>query len=157
VRLTAVSELNIYFYSSGQILRTSNVNKLTALNSENIVIDYISAAYYNDWEGTLSIEFIDLSGTQGSECLEDQMTYDQCIISQFLQLGNNSRLSHLFLPNVHCCDMLSEGVDISAVQEFYAIILSQDAVSKCSRSCSYLKTRFEQKATRKFVTDTYHK
>ena len=36
------------------------------------------------------------------------------------------------------------------IQDFYATIISQNAVSKCSKSCSYIHAQYEQKPKREF-------
>jgi hypothetical protein len=149
VRLITNSEVNIYFYSPGQILRGSNINRLSTANRENVFTSAISSSMLlTDWEITLDIETVDFSETQGVECLEDEKSYDYCIKSKFLELGNNSMMSPLFLKDRSQRSSDLQGVPIKAVQDYYATLISPDAARSCPKSCSYFQVKFEQKANR---------
>jgi hypothetical protein len=149
VRLITVSEVNIYFYSPGQILRGSNINRLSTANRENFNSSTIgSSILLTDWEITLNIETVDFSETQGVDCLEDQKSYDFCIISKFLELGNNSMMSPLFLNDRSQWTSDLQGVPIKAVQDYYATMINPDAARSCPISCSYFQVKYEQKANR---------
>ena len=97
--MITVSELNVYFHLPGQILRTSQVNRLSIANRQNVKAEPF---YYNlltDWEITLNIELVDFSEVQGTECLQKQQSYDQCIISEYVNQSNNSNYVNRNLPN----------------------------------------------------------
>jgi hypothetical protein len=149
VRLITVSDLNIYFYSPGQILRGSNINRLCTANRENVRFSYGSSSMLlKDWEITLNIETVDFSETQGVVCLEDEKSYDNCIISKFLELGNNSMMSPLFLNDRSQWSSDLQGASKDVIQEYYATMISQDAARSCPKSCSYFQVKYEQKAKR---------
>jgi hypothetical protein len=146
-----VTELNIYFHSLGQLLKTSNANRISTTNRENVFPSGIfENDNLNDWEISLNMEYIDFSATHGSECVQAQMMYDQCIISQFLELHNNSRFAHLFLKEGQR-PLNWEGVPAQVIEDYYATMMSQDAVSRCPKSCTSLKVQYTQKPRRKFV------
>jgi len=148
VRLIVVSELNIYFYSLGQILRGSNINRISTANSENVIRITGSSILLTDWEITLNIEAVDFSGTHGADCLKDQESYDNCMISQFLKPGNNSMISSLFLEESSKWPPDLRGASIEVIQEYYSTIISQDAARNCPKSCSFFQVQYEQKAKR---------
>jgi hypothetical protein len=148
VRLITIKEVNIYFYSPGQILRGSNINRLSTANGENVTPGIGSAVLLSDWEISLNIEAVDFSETQGVDCLEDEKSYDYCIISQFLELGNNSMMSSLFLKDRSHWSSDIQGASIKAIQEYYATMISPDAARNCPKSCSYFQVKYEQKANR---------
>ncbi len=107
-----------------------------------------SSTLLTDWEITLNIETVDFSETQGIDCLEEEKSYDYCIISKFLGLGNNSMMSPLFLNDRSQWSSDLQGASIKAVQEYYATMISPDAARSCPESCSYFQVKFEQKANR---------
>jgi hypothetical protein len=149
VRLITISEVNIYFYSPGQILRGSNINRLSTANRENVMTSTIGPSILlTDWEITLNIETVDFSGTQGVDCLEDEKSYDYCIISKFLELGNNSMMSPLFLKDRSQWSPDLKGASKDIIQEYYATMISPDAARSCPKSCSYFQVKYEQKANR---------
>jgi hypothetical protein len=149
VRLITKSEVNIYFYSPGQILRGSNINRLSTANRENVFISTIgSSMLLTDWEITLDIETVDFSETQGIDCLEDEKSYDYCIKSKFLELGNNSMMSPLFLKDRSQWSSDLQGTSMKAIQDYYATMIRPDAVKSCPKSCSYFQVKYEQKAKR---------
>jgi hypothetical protein len=149
VRLITVKEVNIYFYSPGQILRGSNINRLSTVNRENVFIRTIgSSMLLTDWEITLNIETVDFSETQGVACLENEKSYDYCIISKFLELGNNSMMSPLFLNDRSQWSSDLQGASKNVIQKYYATMISQDAARSCPKSCSYFQIKYEQKAKR---------
>jgi hypothetical protein len=149
VRLLTISEVNIYFYSPGQILRGSNINRLSTANRENVITSTIgSLMMLTDWEITLNIETVDLSETRGVVCLEEEKSYDYCIISQFLELGNNSIMSPLFLNERTQWSSDLQGASIEVIQDYYATMISPDAAKSCPKSCSYFQVKYEQKAKR---------
>jgi hypothetical protein len=149
VRLITISEVNIYFYSPGQILRGSNINRLSTANRENVITGITSPTMLlTDWEITLNIETVDFSETQGVECLEDEKSYDYCIVSKFLELGNNSMVSPLFLNERSQWSSDLQGAPIKIIQEYYATMISTDAARSCPKSCSYFQVKYEQKSKR---------
>ncbi len=149
MRLLTISEVNIYFYSPGQILRGSNINRLSTANRENVITSTIgSLMMLTDWEITLNIETVDLSETRGVVCLEEEKSYDYCIISQFLELGNNSIMSPLFLNERTQWSSDLQGASIEVIQDYYATMISPDAAKSCPKSCSYFQVKYEQKAKR---------
>jgi hypothetical protein len=149
VRLITISEVNIYFYSPGQILRGSNINRLSTANRENVMTSTISSSILlTDWEILLNIETVDFSETQGIDCLEDEKSYDYCIISKFLELGNNSIMSPLFLKDRSQWSSDLQGASIKAVQDYYATMIRPDAARSCPKSCRYFQVKYEQKANR---------
>jgi hypothetical protein len=156
VRLITISEVNIYFYSPGQILRGSNINRLSTANRENVIPGIGSLMLLTDWEISLNIEAVDFSETQGVGCLKDEKSYDYCIISKFLKLANNSMTSPLFsnYRSNWSPDLLEASKDV--IREYYAAIISPDAARNCPKSCSYFQVKYEQKAKRdvKNVTNT---
>ncbi len=156
VRLITISEVNIYFYSPGQILRGSNINRLSTANRENVIPGIGSLMLLTDWEISLNIEAVDFSETQGVGCLEDEKSYDYCIISKFLKLANNSMASPLFSNYRSMWSPDLEGASKDVIQEYYATIISPDAARNCPKSCSYFQVKYEQKAKRdvKNVTNT---
>ena len=143
--------MNIYFSSPGQLLRTSQINRLSTTNSQNIKSNQFSSTMFTDWEVTLNIIQIDFSEVEGSDCLVAQQSYDDCILTQFLSLGNNSKFSNLFLTNQSLWPLRMERIPKETIQELYATVIDQDAVSKCSKSCSFFQVQFEQKPRRDFV------
>ena len=149
--MIAVSELNIYFHSPGQIMRTSQINRRSSTNRKNVEIGFIDSTVLTDWEITLSIEVVDFSEVQGPDCVKEQQSYDQCIQSQFLQKGNNSKFANIFLARDGLLSSSGEGPPIDVIQDYYATIISQEAVSQCSSSCSYIQVQFEQNAKRDVV------
>jgi hypothetical protein len=165
--MTVNSELNIYFHMPGQILRTTNINRLSLANRENVIlikdIGLNKVQLNTDWEIDLNIETVDLSGIQEPDCLENQQSYDQCIISQFLQNGNNSVFSELFFSDVTHWSSKLQMVPLEVIEEYFAIIISPDTFSKCAKSCSFIQVEFDQTANRKlwkmqfgFVTTSWY-
>ncbi len=148
VRLITGSEVNIYFYSPGQILRNSNINRLSTANKENVIPVISGSMLLTDWEITLDIETVDFSETQGVDCLEEEKTYDYCIISKFLEHGNNSVAYPLFLKDRSLWSSVLKGASKDVIQDFYAIMTSTDAARSCPKSCSYFQVKYEQKANR---------
>jgi hypothetical protein len=153
--MTVNSELNIYFHLAGQILRTTNINRLSLVNRAN-AIPFTSLAnnlvkLSTDWDINLNIETVDLSGIQDPDCIEKQQSYDQCIISQFLQNINNSGLSELFLCDVKHWSSQLKMVPIEIIEKYLVTILSPNSVSKCAKSCSYIQVEFDQTANRKLL------
>jgi hypothetical protein len=151
--MTVNSELNIYFHMTGQILRTSNINRLSLANRAN-VIPFRSSGnnlvkLNTDWDIDLNIETVDLSGIQEPDCIESQQSYDQCIITQFLQNRNISEFSELFLCDVTHWSSKLQMVPLEVIEEYFATIMSPNAVSKCAKSCSYIQVEFDQTADRK--------
>jgi hypothetical protein len=158
VRLITIKEVNIYFYSPGQILRGSNINRLSTANKENVIVSTIfPTKFLSDWEITLNIKTVDLSETQGVVCLEEEKSYDSCIMSKFLKLGNNSMLSPLFLKDRSQWSSDLQGASIKAVQEYYATMISPDAARSCPKSCSYFQVKYEQKPNRDVKIVSYAK
>ena len=91
MRLAIISELNIYLYMSGQILRSSNINRFSLANRENlfpIPVKSVSMVEFFESEISINIENIDFSEIQGPGCLLDQQLYDQCMFSQFTDKHN---------------------------------------------------------------------
>ncbi|MFN9958148.1 MAG: hypothetical protein ACK55I_34015, partial [bacterium] len=86
-------------------MRTTNINRLSLANRANVIPFRESGnnivKLNSDWDIYLNIETVDLSGIQEPDCIENQQSYDQCIITQFLQNGNNTGFSELFLFNVN--------------------------------------------------------
>jgi hypothetical protein len=148
VRLITGSEVNIYFYSPGQILRDSNINRLSTANRENVIPVISGFMLLTDWEIFMNIETVDFSETQGVDCLEDEKSYDFCIISKFLELGNNSMTSPLFLKDRSQWSSDLQGASKDVIQDFYATIASTDAARSCPKSCCYFQVKYEQKANR---------
>jgi hypothetical protein len=153
--MTVNSELNIYFHMPGQILRTTNINRLSLANRAN-AFPFTSfgsnlVQLNTDWGIDLNIETVDLSGIQEPDCIDNQQSYDQCIISQFLQNSNNSGFSELFLCDVTHWSSKLQSVPLEVVEEYYATIMSPNAVSKCPKSCSYFQVGFDQTANRKLL------
>jgi hypothetical protein len=153
--MTVTSELNIYFHMPGQILRTTNINRLSLANRANAIpftgFGTNIVKLNTDWDIDLNIETVDLSGINEPDCIEKQESYDQCIISQFLQNGNNSGFSELFLYDVTHWSSKWLVVPLEVIEEYYATILSPNAVSKCAKSCSYVQVEFDQTANRKLL------
>jgi hypothetical protein len=148
VRLITIKEVNIYLYSPGQILRGSNINRLSTANGENVTPGIGSVVLLTDWEISLNIETVDFSETQGVDCLEDEKSYDYCIKSKFLELDNNSMMSILFLKDRSQWSSDLQGTSIKAIQDYYATMIRPDAVKSCPKSCSYFQIKYEQKAKR---------
>jgi hypothetical protein len=146
VRLLTISEVNIYFYSPGQILRGSNINRLSTANRDNVILSPITLL--TDWEITLNIDTVDFSETQGVVCLEEEKSYDYCIISKFLELDNNSMMSPLFLNDRSQWSSDLQGAPLEVIKDYYAIMTSTDAARSCPKSCSYFQVKYEQKAKR---------
>ncbi len=139
----------------GQILRTTNINRLSLANRANAIplrdFQNISVKLSTDWDIDLNIETVDLSGIQEPDCIENQQSYDQCIISQFLQNGNNSEFSELFLCDVSQWSSKLPMVPLEIIGEYFATIMSQNVVRKCAKSCSYIQVEFDQTANRKLL------
>jgi hypothetical protein len=139
----------------GQILRTTNINRLSLANRANTVsfttLGNNTVKLNTDWDIDLNIETVDLSGIQEPDCIESQQSYDQCIISQFLQNRNNSRFSELFLCDVTQWSSKLQMVPLEVIEEYFATIMSPKAVSKCTKSCSYMQVEFDQTANRKLL------
>ncbi len=160
VRLNTISEVNIYFHSPGQILRGSNINRLSTANKENVIINpgpVGPLVLFTDWEVTLNIDTVDFSETQGVDCLEAEKFYDYCIISKFLERGNNSMMSPLFFNDRSQWSSDLHGASKDVIQEYYATMISQDTARSCPKSCSYFQVQYEQKAKRdvKIVSYTH--
>jgi hypothetical protein len=154
--MTVNSELNIYFHVPGQILRTTNINRLSLANRANAIpftgLGKNFVTLYTDWDIDLNIETVDLSGIQEPDCIENQQSYDQCIMSQFLQKNrNNSRFSELFLCDVTQWSSKLEMVPLEVIEEYFDTIMSPKTVSKCAKSCSYIQVEFDQTANRKLL------
>jgi hypothetical protein len=153
--MTVNSELNIYFHLAGQILRTTNINRLSLVNRANAIPFQIFSNRFvklnTDWDINLNIETVDLSGIQEPDCIEKQQSYDQCIISQFLQNRNNSEFSELFLCDVKHWSSKLKMVPLKVIEEYFATITSSNAISKCAKSCSYIQVEFDQTANRKLL------
>ena len=125
------------------------MNRLSTANRENFMSSASgSSMLLTDWEITLNIKTVDLSETQGVVCLEEEKSYDSCIMSKFLKLGNNSMLSPLFLKDRSQWSSDLQGASIKAVQEYYATMISPDAARSCPKSCSYFQVKYEQKPNR---------
>jgi hypothetical protein len=139
----------------GQILRTTNTHSLSVASSENV--KPISSwgetivKFYMDREVSLSIETVDFSSIKNRDCKEHQQYYDKCIISQFLQNGNNSGYSELLLYNATQLSRRRQMVPIEVVQKYYDIIKNRESISKCPESCSYFLIKFDQKTTREYL------
>jgi hypothetical protein len=152
VELNAVSELNIYFHSPGQILRTSHINRLSTANRKNVNIAIWSSAIFLDWEVTLDIDVTDFNEVQGADCIEIQQSYDHCIISKFLEHTNNSIFSPLFLPgNTTDWPANSSGAPLDIIKELNGVLIHQETVSQCAKSCMHFQVQFEQKAKRDYI------
>jgi hypothetical protein len=153
--MTVNSELNIYFHMPGQILRTTNINRLSLANRANSIpftaLGENFVTLNTNWDIDLNIETVDLSGIQEPDCIENQQSYDQCIISQFLQNRNNSGFSDLFLCDVTQWSSKLEMVPLEVIEEYFATIMNLTAVSKCAKSCSYIQVEFDQTANRKLL------
>jgi hypothetical protein len=140
----------------GQILRTTNMNRLSLANRENVLLIkswgvYNKVELYTDWDIDLNIETVDLSGIQEPNCIQDQQSYDQCIISQFLQNGNNSEFSELFRCDVTHWSSKLQIVPLEVIQEYFDTIMSPSVFNNCTKSCSYIQVEFDQKANRKLL------
>jgi hypothetical protein len=153
--MTVNSELNIYFHMPGQILRTTNINRLSLANRANVIsfpgLGKNKVQLKKDWNIDLNIKIVDLSGIQEPDCIENQQSYDQCIISQFLQIGNNSGFSELFLCDAAYWPSNLQMVPLEVIEDYFATIISPNAISKCSKSCSYIQVEFDQRANRKLL------
>ncbi len=148
MRLITILEVNVYFYSPGQILRGSNINRLSTASRENVILRFGTVMLFTDWEISLNIETVDFSETHGAACLEEEVSYDYCIISQFLEHSNNSIMSPLFLNDRSRWPSDLHGASIEVIQDYYATMLSLDAARSCPKSCSYFRVKYEQKAKR---------
>ncbi len=147
--MITISEVNIYFYSPGQILRGSTINRLSTASRENAIISTTGRLILlTDWEITLDIDTVDFSETEVVVCLEYEKSYDYCIISKFLELGNNSIMSPIFLKDRSQWSSDLQGASIKAVQDYYATMINPDAVRSCPKSCSYFQVKYGQKAKR---------
>jgi hypothetical protein len=139
----------------GQILRTTNINRLSLTNRANAIpfteLGNNFVTLNTDWEIDLNFETVDLSGIQEPDCIENQQSYDQCIISQFLQNGNNSGFFELFLCDVNQWSSTFKMIPLEVIEEYFATIMSPIAVSKCTKSCSYIQVEFDQTAKRKLL------
>jgi hypothetical protein len=66
--MTVNSELNIYFHMPGQILRTTNINRLSLANRANVIpytgLGVNKVKLNTDWDIDLNIETFDLSAIQ---------------------------------------------------------------------------------------------
>jgi hypothetical protein len=155
VKMTVNSELNLYFHMPGQILRTTNINRLSLANRANVIpftdLGINKVNLYTDWDIDLNIETVDLSGIQEPDCIEDQQSYDQCIISQFLQNENNSRFSELFLYDVTHWSSKLQMVPLEVIEDYFAYTMSPSAFSKCVNICSYIQVEIDQTANRKLI------
>jgi hypothetical protein len=153
--MTVISELNIYFHMPGQILRTTNINRLSLANRANVIpftgLGINKVTLNTDWDIDLNIETVDLSGIQEPDCIEKQQSYDQCIISQFLQNLNNSEFSELFLCDVTNWSSKLQIVPLKVIEDYFATIMSPSAFNKCEKSCSYVRVEFDQAANRKLL------
>jgi hypothetical protein len=153
--MTVNSELNIYFHMPGEILRRTNINRLSLANRANVIpftgLGINKVTLNTDWDIGLNIETVDLSGIQEPDCIENQQSYDQCIISQFLQNGNNSGFSELIPCDITCCSSNLQLVPLKLVEEYFATIMSPTAISKCAKSCRYIQVVFDQTANRKLL------
>jgi hypothetical protein len=152
--MTVVSELNLYFHLPGQILRTTNINRLSLANRENVIHPrYLgnSVLLNTDWDIDLNIEIVDLSSIQEPDCIQKQQSYDQCIISQFLQNENNSIFSELFLCDITHWSSELQMVPLKVFEEYFTTIMSPNAIRKCAKSCSYIQVEFDQTANRKLL------
>jgi hypothetical protein len=139
----------------GQILRTTNINRLSLANRANVIslpgLGINKVQLKKDWNIDLNIKTVDLSGIQEPDCIENQQSYDQCIILQFLQNGNNLGFSKLFLCDVIHWPSKLQMVPLEVIEEYFATIMSSNAVSKCAKSCSYIQVEFDQRANRKLL------
>jgi hypothetical protein len=139
----------------GQILRTTNINRLSLANRANVIpftdLGINKVNLYTDWDIDLNIETVDLSGIQEPDCIENQQSYDQCIISQFLQNENNSRFSELFLYDVTHWSSKLQMVPLEVIEDYFAYIMSPSAFSKCVNICSYIQVEIDQTANRKLL------
>jgi hypothetical protein len=151
--MTVNSELNIYFHMPGQILRTTNINRLSLANRANAIpftdLGKSVVTLNTDWDIDLNIETVDLSGIQEPDCIENQKSYDQCIISQFLQNRNNS--FELFLCDVNQWSSTFKMIPLEVIEEYFTTIMSPIAVSICAKSCSYIQVEFDQTAKRRLL------
>jgi len=148
VRLAIISELNIYLYMSGQILRSSNINRFSLANRENlfpIPVKSVSMVEFFESEISINIENIDFSEIQGPGCLLDQQLYDQCMFSQFTEKHNKSFSLELFFKDVFTWSQNVEGDITEVIPDFFATMNSLDAVNKCPKSCNYFQVHYEQK------------
>jgi len=149
VKMTVNSELNLYFHMPGQILRTTNINRLSLANRANVIptdVGINKVNLYTDWDIDLNIETVDLSGIQEPDCIENQQSYDQCIISQFLQNENK-----LFLYDVTHWSSKLQMVPLEVIEDYFAYIMSPSAFSKCVNICSYIQVEIDQTANRKLL------
>jgi hypothetical protein len=138
----------------GQILKTNNINRLSLFSRENVILNTESSnkvELKTDWDISLNIETVDLSEIQKHDCIEYQQLYDQCIKSHFLQQGNNSIFSELFLRDVSQWSQSLQMVPTEVIHGYFATIMSPNAIGQCSNSCSYIQVQFDQKATRKHL------
>ncbi len=153
--MTVNSELNIYFHMPGQILRTTNINRLSLANRANAIpfteFGQNFVTLKTEWEIDLNIETVDLSSIQEPDCLENQQSYDQCIISQVLQNGNNSDFLEHFLCDVTHWSSKLKMIPLEVIKEYFVTIMSPNAVSKCAKSCSYIRVEFDQTSDRKLL------
>jgi hypothetical protein len=139
----------------GQILRTTNINRLSLANRANsfpfteLGNNFVKLT--TDWNIDLNIENVDFSGIQEPKCIENQQSYDQCIMSQFLQNINNSEYSEIFLRDVTHWSSKLQMVPIEIIKEYFVTIMSPNAVSKCAKRCSYIQVEFDQTANRKLL------
>ncbi len=136
-------------------MRTTNINRLSLANRANVIpftgLGINKVKLKTDWDVNLNIETVDLSGIQEPDCIKDQQSYDQCIISQFLQNGNNSRYSELFILDATHWSSKLQMVPSEVIEEYFATIISSNALNKCTKSCSYMQVGFDQKANRKHL------
>jgi hypothetical protein len=131
------------------------MNRLSLANRENVLLIKslgINRVQLNtDWDIDLNIETVDLSGILKPNCKDNQQSYDQCIVSQFLQNGNNSEFSELFHCDVTHWSSKLQVVPLEVIREYFATIMSPSAFSNCTKSCSYIQVEFDQKANRKLL------
>jgi hypothetical protein len=139
----------------GQILRTTHINRLSLANRANVIpftgLGINKVKLYTDWDIDLNIETIDLSGIQEPDCIENQQSYDQCIISLFLQNGNNSGFSDLILCDATCWSSKLQLIPLKVIEEYFDTIMSPTAISKCAKSCHYIQMVFDQTTNRKLL------
>ncbi len=126
-------------------MRTSNVNRISLYNRENVFyLDELGSSkiiVFTNWDISLNVEYIDLSEIKEAECLVHQKSYDQCMLTLFLQLNNNSINQTIDL----------ESASTERIEDYYNMITSDAAVKMCSNSCSYVQVQYGQKTNREFL------
>jgi hypothetical protein len=152
--MAAVSELSVFFHLEGQILQTSKNKRFSLYNRENVFslqdLGSSKIIMFTDWDISLNVEYIDLSEIKEAECLVHQKSYDQCMLTPFLQLHNNSGLFQLFFEDDLNRIPDLESVSTEILQDFYNTITSNAVIRMCSNSCTYLQVMFSQKPNRKY-------